>query len=421
MISAPGSHHGKTTVTAALARLHREQGRRVAVFKTGPDFLDPTILTRASGQPAYQLDLWMGGAEHCRQLVYQAAAHADVILIEGVMGLFDGTPCSADLATLLDVPVLAVIDASGTAQTVGAIAHGLASYRAGLPFAGVLANGVASARHGDMVAQGMPAQIKFWGGLRRAAETVFPERHLGLIQADQVDRFDARLDAVVAQLADTDLAQLPPCVQFEAVASPSLTPSLRDVRIGIARDAAFSFLYQANLDLLTSLGAQLVFFSVLDDATLPMVDALYLPGGYPELHLDQLARNHGMRSDLQAHARQNKPLYAECGGLLYLLDHLTDHGGRSAPMAAVLPGQAQMKNGLQGLGYQTVPLPGGTLRGHTFHHSVVTTPMTAIGQGERLFNTSAGEKIFQQGRTVASYLHAYFPSNPTAAAALFLP
>ncbi|MDP9107804.1 MAG: cobyrinate a,c-diamide synthase, partial [Pseudomonadota bacterium] len=376
---------------------------------------------RASGQPTYQLDLWMGGAEHCRQLLYHAATQADVILIEGVMGLFDGTPCSADLATLLNVPVLTVVDATGTAQTVGAIVHGLASYRPGLPFAGVLANGVASTRHGEMVAQGMPAQIKFWGGLRRAAETVFPERHLGLMQADQIDRFDARLDAVVTQLAETDLAQLPPSVAFEAVISPALPPSLRDVRIGIARDAAFSFLYQANLDLLTALGAQLAFFSVLDDATLPAVDALYLPGGYPELHLDQLARNHGMRSALQAHARQNKPLYAECGGLLYLLDQLTDHAGRSAPMAAVLPGHAHMRDGLQGLGYQAVPLPGGALRGHTFHHSVVTTSMTPIGQGERLFNTSAGENIYQQGRTLASYLHAYFPSNPTAAAALFLP
>ena len=151
-IAAPASGQGKTTVTAALARHHRDQGRVVRVFKTGPDFLDPMMLERASGAPVYQLDLWMGGEAHCRQLLYNAAGEADLILIEGVMGLFDGTPSSADLAALFDIPVLAVIDGSAMAQTFGAIAHGLAHYRAGLPFAGVLANRVASESHYQMLA-----------------------------------------------------------------------------------------------------------------------------------------------------------------------------------------------------------------------------------------------------------------------------
>ena len=148
-VSAPASNQGKTTVTAALARLHAAQGRVVRVFKTGPDFLDPMIHERASGQPAYQLDLWMGGEDHCRTLLYMGAGEADLILIEGVMGLFDGTPSSADLARLLGVPVLAVIDAESMAQSFGAIAHGLASYRADVPFYGVLANRVAGARHAE--------------------------------------------------------------------------------------------------------------------------------------------------------------------------------------------------------------------------------------------------------------------------------
>ncbi|HEY0567749.1 MAG TPA: cobyrinic acid a,c-diamide synthase, partial [Xanthobacteraceae bacterium] len=149
-ISAPGSSHGKTTVTAALARFHANQGRKVRVFKAGPDFLDPMILERACGQPVYQLDLWLAGEDACRRLVSDAAQDADLILIEGVMGLFDGSPCSADLAEKLGVPVLAVIDAKGVAQTLGAIAYGLANFRPGLRFAGVLANSVASARHAEM-------------------------------------------------------------------------------------------------------------------------------------------------------------------------------------------------------------------------------------------------------------------------------
>ncbi|MDP2266538.1 MAG: cobyrinate a,c-diamide synthase, partial [Thiobacillus sp.] len=146
-VSAPASGQGKTTVTAALARRYRDRGLCVRVFKTGPDFLDPMILERASGNPVYQLDLWMGGAAHCRQLLYDAAGDADLILIEGVMGLFDGNPSSADLAREFGIPILAVIDASAMAQTFGAVAHGLATYRAGLPFAGVLANRVGSAAH----------------------------------------------------------------------------------------------------------------------------------------------------------------------------------------------------------------------------------------------------------------------------------
>jgi cobyrinic acid a,c-diamide synthase len=161
LITAPGSNHGKTTVTAALARYHVNQGRKVRVFKTGPDFLDPMILEHACGQPVYQLDLWMVGTVECQRLLYEAALEADLILIEGVMGLFDGDPCSAGIAQHFSVPVLAVIDAGGTAQTLGAIAFGLANFRQNLSFAGVLANNVASARHDEMIMQGMPSSIRY--------------------------------------------------------------------------------------------------------------------------------------------------------------------------------------------------------------------------------------------------------------------
>ena len=432
-VSAPASNQGKTTITAALARFHSTQGRRVRVFKTGPDFLDPMILERASGRPAYQLDLWMGGEEHCRTLLYDAASHADLILIEGVMGLFDGTPSSADLAQLLGVPVLAVIDAESMAQSFGAIAHGLASYRAGLPFYGALANRVAGARHAELLQQGMRAESTYLGAVMRDPGVELPDRHLGLVQAEEVGDLEQRLNAAAATLKGTGLTELPPAVEFaapeNALQSESFAPqraplaaglTLAGVRIGIARDRAFSFLYPANLDLLRALGAELVFFSPLVDGDLPPVDSVYLPGGYPELHLPQLSANRAMALALRRHVDAGKPLYAECGGMLYLLESLTDVKGQRATMAGVLSGGATMQPRLRGLGYQSAPCPGGgALRGHTFHHSTMETSLVPWAHGERVYNTSPGEAIYREDRLVASYLHTYFPSNPQAAAGLF--
>jgi cobyrinic acid a,c-diamide synthase len=420
-ISAPASNHGKTTVTAALAHFHARQGRRVRVFKSGPDFLDTMILQRATqaSVAAYQLDLWMAGADACRALVHAAAADADLILIEGVMGLFDGQPSSADLAQLLDVPVLAVIDAGGAAQTVGAVAFGLAHYREGLKFCGVLANSVASPRHAEMIMQGIAPSMSYLGGMPRDARFKLPARHLGLVPASEVDDLDARLAAAADAIGQTGLSALPAPVAFYPVATTSLLPSLQDVRIGIANDAAFSFIYPANLDLLREMGAQLVFFSPLNDHVLPDVDSIYLPGGYPELHLQALQDNQAMKAALQHHHQAGKPIYAECGGMLYLLSSLTDKQGQRAEMAGLLHGDAVMQTRLQGLGYQSAAYPGGVLRAHTFHHSIVTTDLQPFSYGERLHNSSAGEAVFCSGNLTASYLHAYFPSNPGAAATLF--
>ena len=419
-ISAPGSNHGKTTVTAALARLHTDLGRTVAVFKTGPDFLDPMILKRASGQPVHQLDLWLAGPHACRQAVHAAAQEADLILIEGVMGLFDGQPCSADLAQLLGVPVVAVIDAAGTAQTFGAIAAGLSGYRAGMTLAGVFANSVASERHEAMLMQGMPQTVAYLGGLQRSPNFALPHRHLGLAQPDAVADLDSRLTAAAASIALSRLAKLPKAVEFSFEPIESTGRLLDGVRIGIARDAAFSFLYPANLALLSAMGAQLCFFSPLADSRLPDVDSLYLPGGYPELHLSSLQQNTSMKAALHEHVKQAKSIYAECGGMLYLLEWLTDREGQRAAMAGLLPGEATMRARLQGLGYQTAPTPYGDLRAHTFHYSTSILRLAPAAYGERLHASSAGEAVYRLGRVTASYLHCWFPSNPYAAAQLFL-
>lgn len=429
-IAAPASGQGKTTVTAALARLHRRAGRRVRVFKTGPDFLDPMIHEQASGNPVYQLDLWMGGEQHCRELLYRAAHDADLILIEGVMGLFDGEPSSADLATLFNIPVLAVINATAMAQTFGAVAHGLATYRnptfcKELPFSGVLANRVASASHAELLRTSLPEGMQWYGALfLQDDDTTLPSRHLGLVQAEEIADLDARLDRMADMLDAATPNLLPTPVEFHPISIRPQTRaqqavSLRNKRIAIARDSAFAFLYRANIDCLRELGAELVFFSPLTDKKLPECDAVYLPGGYPELHLDALSTNNNMKQALINHHAANKPLVAECGGLLYLLDSLTDSSGNKADMVGLLSGNAVMQKKLANLGLHSVELPEGIVRGHTYHHSTTECALTplAMTAGKR----GKAEPIYRAGRLHASYLHMYFLSNPDAIARLFKP
>lgn len=421
LLGAPASGQGKTTLTAGLARYHRNRGRTVRVFKTGPDFLDPMILERASGQPVYQLDLWMVGENSCKALLYRAAQEADLILIEGVMGLFDGTPSSADLAVLFGVPVLTLINAHAMAQTFGAVAYGLAHYRPGLPFAGVLANRVAGPGHAELLAESLPSDIRYYGWLPRDGEIALPDRHLGLVQAAEIADLETRLESVAALVAHTGLAELPPPISFPAASVEPPARLLEGVRIGVARDTAFAFLYPANLDTLRALGAELMFFSPLADVELPAVDSVYLPGGYPELHLDTLATNASMRESLRRHHQAGKPLYAECGGLLYTVESLADKEGHRAPMLGLLPGHAALQSKLAGLGMQSVELPEGELRGHTFHYSKLETQMQPLAHGRRQRDGKPGEAVYRVGRLTASYLHLYFASNPAATARLFMP
>jgi cobyrinic acid a,c-diamide synthase len=422
LVSAPASGQGKTTATAALARWHRQQGRRVSVFKTGPDFLDPMMLAQASGRPVYQLDMWMGGEEHCRELLWQAAQQSDLILVEGVMGLYDGMSSSADLAMRLGLPVMAVIDGSAMAQTFGAIAYGLAHYKPGLTMAGVLANRVGSEGHAQMLKESLPEGLRWFGALPRDEAMGLPSRHLGLVQAQEVADLEARLD-LAAQALGRLQPDMPEAVAFSRPGLPSEqavdVTALQGLRIAVARDAAFAFLYPANLDTLCALGAELVFFSPLNDEALPLADALYLPGGYPELHGPRLAANMGMREAIKAHHAQGKPIVAECGGMLALLNGLTDHDGQRSAMWGLLPGEGYMQKRLVNLGIHSVAVPGGELRGHTYHHAQMTSPLSASTHTQAQRFNGQAEAVYRDGRLHASFLHLYFPSNPAATAALF--
>jgi cobyrinic acid a,c-diamide synthase len=419
-ISAPSSGSGKTCITAAIARSHARRGKLVRVFKTGPDFLDPSILERASGHPVYQLDLFMGGFAHCQALLAEAAREADLILVEGVMGLFDGAPSSADLAAAFGLPVVCVIDASAMAQTFAALATGLARFRPELHHCGVIANRIGSAAHGRMLGEGLPDELPLIAALPREPKLILPERHLGLVQALEQPGLDAQLDA----WADAWEAGLRPGFAFKPLpfaqaTEPPLPTPLGGRRIAIARDAAFGFIYPANVDLLRALGAELVFFSPLGHEALPTCDALWLPGGYPELHAEALGSHPTLASSLTRHISAGKPLLAECGGMLALLDGLTDAAGEFHRMAGVMPGRGHVQHRLAALGLQAIAWPEGPLRGHSYHYSTLETPLVPIARASNPNGGQTAEALYQQGSLRASYVHHYFPSNPEAIGAFF--
>lgn len=420
LVSAIASGQGKTTVTAALARRLIRAGQRVRVFKTGPDFLDPTMLTHACGATVQTLDLWMVGECRCRALLAQAGRDADVVLIEGVMGLYDGDPSSADLARAFDVPVLAVLDASAMAQTVGALAQGLRDYGP-VKLAGVIANRIASPGHAAMVARAMRG-IPLLGTLPPQAQGL-PERHLGLVLPQEVPDLDLILDTLADSLALDDEAwrAIRP-TQFDSTDGESLgPPSLLQGRvIAIARDAAFAFLYPANIACLEAMGAQVTWFSPLADEAVPSAaDAVYLPGGYPELHAETLSRAQRWQASMRAAHARHVPLLAECGGMMALTEQLQDGAGRVWPMAGLLAGTVRMQARLAALGPQAWVNAHGELRGHTFHYSAFETPLQPLVRTRKHPSGVDGEAVYRNGSLTASYLHAYFESCPSAVAAIF--
>lgn len=418
LVAAMSSGQGKTTVTAALARRLVRMGKRVRVFKCGPDFIDPMLLERACGAPVHNLDLWMVGVEACRQRLAAAAREADAILVEGVMGLYDGSPSAADLSREFGIPVLAVLDAAAMAQTAGAVAQGLRDYGP-VEMAGVIANRIASNGHAAMVRESL-RDIPLIGTLARQ-DAQLPERHLGLVVPGEVEELDCILDAL-ADSIDFDEAAwdaLPVMAPAATAAAPA-EPLLAGRTIAIARDPSFVFVYPANIDLLEQLGARITYFAPLSDEPVPEeADAVYLPGGYPELHGAALQAAQRWRDSIRAAHARGVPIVAECGGMMALADGLTDGEGRRYEMAGLLPGEVRMQKRLGGLGMHAMPTPQGEIRGHTFHYSLLGSPVTPEAHTVKQRTGAQGEAAYRVGSLFASYFHGYFPSNPQAVAALF--
>jgi cobyrinic acid a,c-diamide synthase len=393
-----------------LARAWRKQGLRVQAFKSGPDFLDPMILEVATGRPVYNLDFTMCGEQDAQMQLHRAAQDADVIIVEGVMGLYDGSPSSADIAVRFNLPVLLTIDAGGMAQTFGALANGLLSHYPKLIPAGVLANKVGSAGHGKLLHDSLPPHLNWFGALQKNEALSLPERHLGLFRASEISDLEQKIETAASALA-ADLP-LPPMVTFSPSNTPAPAHLLADKVIAIARDEAFCFIYQANLDCLSDMGARLKFFSPLHDKALPAADAYWLPGGYPELHLNEISTNIGMKHALHAAFTAGKPILAECGGMMALSSSLN-----AEPCFDLLPGVSKIEERLQGLGSLKAAFANGELGAHTFHYGSFTTELPPIATAKTRFGKI--ENIYQHGSILASFLHFYFASNPVLAAQLF--
>jgi len=436
VIAGVASGVGKTTVTVALARALRSRGLRVALFKCGPDYLDPTYHARASGGASHNLDGWMMGREAVQATFARAARDADIALIEGVMGLFDGASATGDegstaeIAKWLAAPVLVVCDASGMARSIAALAHGFSTFDPELRVAGFACNRVGSRGHLDLLRQaiGGPGIV---GALPCEAELAFPERHLGLHTASKGELPEPLFAAWGARAAEwldldriVELARSAPPVR--ARTEPAAAPAAAArCRIGIAFDEAFHFYYDDNLRRLEELGAELVRFSPIRDRALPDVDGLYLGGGYPEAHAAELAANNALREDLAAFARAGGAVYAECGGLMYLCASIRTLAGDAHPMAGLVPAEVVMRDRLQAIGYVEVetqaatPLgPAGVrFRGHQFRYS----ELELRGEVEHVYRLrrrrgdDAVAEGYRIGNTVASYVHAHWASNPLAA------
>ena len=364
VVAGTASGVGKTTTVVALARAIRATGLKVAVFKCGPDYLDPTYHTRAAGSVSQNLDGWMMGKDAVRTTFARATQEADIALIEGVMGLYDGASptgeegSTAEIAKWLEAPVALVVDAGGMARSIAAVAQGFASFDSEVRIGAVIANRVGSTGHLDLLRRALKSP-PILGGFPRDEEHGFPERHLGLFSADDarvpealLEHWGATAETWCAVGALVDLARTAPRTAAPFEDAPPATKGR--CRIGLARDEAFQFYYADNLARLEAYGAELVPFSPLHDESLPDVDGLYIGGGYPEAHAAKLAENTAMHAAVRAFAGRAAPVYAECGGLMYLTSAIVTLDGVRHPMVGLVPSEARMCAKLQALGYVEV-------------------------------------------------------------------
>jgi len=462
VVAGTHSGSGKTTVTLGLMAALARRGLAVQPFKCGPDFIDPTLHELVTGHRSRNLDLWMSGAAFVRDCFGRHGAKADIAVVEGVMGCFDGgVASSAALAKALSLPLVLVVDVRSMAESVAALVRGFETLDQELRLAGVILNRVGSPRHLELLTGALAecCQAEVLGYLPREARFTIPDRHLGLHMGEEAPLAPEAL----AELADTvathvDLDRLlhlagtagperysndigkhlqgagdarhrpvsytsPVCEQGDNKADSVPCECLSKIRVGVARDRAFCFYYEDNLDLLRAAGAELVEFSPLADTALPPgLAGIYLGGGYPELHAGRLAANTPMREAIRGWSEAGRPLYAECGGFMYLCQGIVDLDGVAHPMAGVFPVQARMKKGRSSLGYREATLmtealfgPAGTvLRGHEFHYSFID-PMP--GEVERVYRLGDDqEEGYRIENTLGGYLHLHWGGTPEAAA-----
>lgn len=443
LIAGTHSGVGKTTFTLALMAGLGEKKLKIQGFKVGPDYIDPSHHTAVTGRPSRNLDTWMMGNGACLEAFQGAASDADISVIEGVMGLYDGhrdgsgAGSTAELARLLDAPVILLVDAKGLAQSAAAQVMGYKEFNHETPLAGVVLNNVSSERHLKFLKDPIEkhCNLPILGYISRKSELTLPERHLGLIpyEAGIVSTaFYSRLTEVLEHVdieRILDIAYSATCMLAKPERDSYRPDNQIPVRIALARDEAFCFYYEDNLALLRSMGAELVPFSPLRDSTLPSgIDAIYIGGGFPELYARELESNDAIRTEMQAAADNGVVIYGECGGMMYLLERLIDFEGSFYKMSGILPGASQMTKKRQDLGYVEVrPVSdnilckrGETFRGHVFHWSILKDipESTAFAyEVSRPGEEAKPDGIFRDN-VLASYTHVHFAGKPRMAVRL---
>jgi len=429
VIAGTHSGVGKTTIATALIAAFTRRGLRVQPFKIGPDFIDPGFHQAAAGRVSRNLDGWMLSRNSNLEILARACADADLAIVEGVMGLFDGRGATseegstAEMAKWLEAPVLLVVDASAMARSAAAVVRGFETFDPDLDVAGVLFNRIGGARHADILRESTRARCQSTplGFLPRDEKIALPSRHLGLTMATEALTGEC-LAAMVAWVEDhVDLDTLLKLARersrgFEISMAPPARRAGSKARVGIARDAAFCFYYQDNLDALAECGAELVEFSPVRDRKLPdEIDGLYLGGGYPELHARELSQNQPMLESIRRFIETGAPVYAECGGFMYLTEAIVDAEGREHPMARVFPTRARMQSRLAALGYiQPEPArdalwldPEEKPRGHQFRYSSMDPMPPEIARAYK--SPAEGYRIHS---VLGSYIHLHFRSCP---------
>lgn len=472
VIAGTHSGCGKTTITLGLMAALKKGGLKVQPFKAGPDFIDSGLHRLVTGRHSRNLDTWMCGEEYVKQCFYKYATDADISIIEGVMGMYDGEYSTAKLAGLLNLPVILVVDAYGMAESAGAIVRGFVSYSPIHPFtdspiriAGVIFNRVASERHYERLRNSIQ-DVAVMGYLPRDLDYEIPHRHLGLTVAEEnpvaEKNIEKLADAVLEHIDMNRILEFPNAgivPSFPLVGNHSSSERLRTSRndnnhlpihpfssasggqahspvIAIAYDKAFCFYYEDNLDLLKSASAEIIAFSPLSDSVIPdTADAIYIGGGYPELYARELSENKSMLKSINNWANSGKPIYAECGGLMYLSKGIYDFDGNFFELAGVLPFETEMKKGKSHLGYRELILKedcilgkkGGKLKGHEFHYSEIKDSYELRVTSYELKNKKDSKNLslvtcysllnnnrdegYKFKNTLASYIHIHFGSD----------
>lgn len=434
VIGATQSGSGKTTVTAGIIAALKMRGLKVQAYKVGPDYIDPGFHEIASGRPAHNLDAWLVGREKLGEIFFTTSRASDIAIVEGVMGLYDGgrggISSTADIAKILDAPVILIIDAKSMGASAAAIALGFREFDRSINFAGVILNRIGSDSHEKMIRDELDKLgIKCFGAVKRDPEFIFPERHLGLVPTEENNFAGAiknigekisrqiNLDAIINSANDA------PDFNFNLTATKKNSPLCK---IAVARDKAFGFYYEESLNELKKFGAEIVFFSPLEDESLPEnISGLILGGGFPEIFAAKLEENKKIRAEIKSAAEKNLPIFAECGGFMYLMKTLKNFDGKIFEMCGVIPGGAEMTEKLQTVGYVEATLTGDCvigragdkIRTHEFHFS---REIESSG-GEKIFDCEklrTGKKYFAgfAGKNiVASYLHIHFAGQSGAA------